>query len=731
LIHEPDILILDEPTTGVDPLSRRRFWELIDAIREARSGLSVLVATAYMEEAAGFEWLIAMHDGRVLFTGKAEQFMAKNASPNMEQAFIEANNLTMRFGDFTAVNHVSFKIERGEIFGFLGPNGSGKTTTMKMLTGLLSPSEGEAKLFGHILNSNDLETRKHVGYMSQTFSLYTELSVKQNLILHARLFNLPEEQIQERVKHIVQRFGLEEEINRLPDSLPLGQRQRLSLAVAMIHNPKILILDEPTSGVDPIAREAFWNIMIELSRKDHVTIFISTHFMNEAERCDRISLMHAGQVLASAPPADLIKKCNAKNLEEAFITFLEQAGAHADITAEEGLTKPTEAASGLKGRDLKKKARFFNYHRLMSCIRRESLELYRDTIRLALSIIGSIILLLAFGYGISLDVNNLPFAVLDWDQTNISREYIDSIAGSHYFTERPPIKDHQDLDRRMRSGDISMALEIPSGFARDLRSGKTASIGAWVDGANPRRAEIILSYIQGMNQNWLATSAPKLGIHVPQEPIKIDTRYRYNPNVESEKAMMPAAFAVVLMMIPSMLSTLSIVREKELGSIVNLYVSPLTRLEFLVGKQIPYILLALISFFIMVVVAYLVFRVPVKGSFLALFVGTIIFVAASTAIGLLISTFTKSQTAAIFATGVLTLLPTINFSGMLDPISSLGPIGMFIGEIFPTTYYLVITRGVFLKGLGFSSLGIWFVPLLLAIVVLFGLSAAFLKKQER
>jgi len=193
---------------------------------------------------------------------------------------IEAHNLTMRFGDFTAVDHVNFKIEQGEIFGFLGSNGCGKTTTMKMLTGLLAPSEGEAKLFGQVLDPNDIETRMRVGYMSQAFSLYTELTVKQNLDLHARLFRIPEEQIPEKLEKAIHRFGLEGAMDNLPDSLPMGQRQRLSLAVAMIHNPEMLILDEPTSGVDPIARDAFWQIMMELARKDKVTIFISTHFMN-------------------------------------------------------------------------------------------------------------------------------------------------------------------------------------------------------------------------------------------------------------------------------------------------------------------------------------------------------------------------------------------------------------------------------------------------------------------
>ncbi|HAT32011.1 MAG TPA: multidrug ABC transporter ATP-binding protein, partial [Janthinobacterium sp.] len=348
LIHDPDLLILDEPTTGVDPLARAQFWDLIARIRAERPGMSVIVATAYMDEAQRFDWLVAMDEGKVLATGSPAELLARSASDNLEAAFIallpeakraghqvvvitplaagleadiaiEAKDLTMRFDDFVAVDHVSFRIGRGEIFGFLGSNGCGKSTTMKMLTGLLPASEGEARLFGQAVDPNDLDTRRRVGYMSQAFSLYGELTVRQNLALHARLFHVPEGDIPARLDEMVARFGLGEVLDALPEALPLGIRQRLSLAVAMVHKPELLILDEPTSGVDPIARDTFWRLMIELARRDQVTIFISTHFMNEAERCDRISLMHAGRVLVSAAPAELVRARGTATLEQAFI----------------------------------------------------------------------------------------------------------------------------------------------------------------------------------------------------------------------------------------------------------------------------------------------------------------------------------------------------------------------------------------------------------------------------
>lgn len=763
LIHDPDLLILDEPTTGVDPLSRRFFWELIDRVREVNTQMSVLTATAYMEEAARFNWLVAMNAGRVLFTGKVEDFLAKTNSTNLEKAFItmlpeaqlkdykpvviiprkmedvseiaiEATNLTMRFGDFTAVDHVSFKIGRGEIFGFLGSNGCGKSTTMKMLTGLLPPTEGEAKLFGKTLNPNDLETRKRVGYMSQGFSLYTELTVKQNLVLHAHLFNIPKEQLSEKVQKTISRFGLEGEIDSLPEALPLGVRQRLSLAVAMIHGPEILILDEPTSGVDPIARDDFWQIMIDLARNDKVTIFISTHFMNEAERCDRISLMHAGKVLACGPPASLVEERKAKSLEETFIKYLEDAGAGSVESKEDetNFSSPVIGSTAQKAEPNKTNSSFFNLRRMTSYLLRESLELYRDPIRLSLSIIGSFILMLAFGYGITVDVENLSFSVLDRDQTFISRDYAYNIAGSRYFIERAPIKDYEDMDLRLRNGDISLAIEIPPGFGRDVQHRRQVGIGAWIDGAMPRRAEIVRGYVEGMHMHWLQNSARKwLETHTPKEPISIETRYLYNPDVKSVPAMVPGVIALLLIMIPAILSSLSVVREKELGSILNFYTTPVTRLEFLIGKQTAYVILALINFILLVGVALLIFDVPLKGSFLTLVVATFIYVIISTSIGLLFSTFTSSQVAAIVGTAIITMVPTLNFSGLLDPISSLDGIAYFIGHIFPTSYYLTIARGTFSKGLSFHDLWLWFIPLIVTIPILLGLTIALLRKQER
>ena len=756
LIHDPDLLILDEPTTGVDPLSRAQFWELIERIRSERPQMSVLVATAYMDEAQRFDHLVAMDAGRILATGTPAELLARTNSDSLEQAFIrllpeakrsqhrelvippqphsdsiaiEAHGLTMRFGDFVAVDQVNFRIARGEIFGFLGSNGCGKTTTMKMLTGLLPASEGDALLFGKPVDPHDMQTRQRVGYMSQAFSLYSELTVRQNLDLHARLFHLPAERRGPRVQEMLTRFDLTGDAESLPSSLPLGVRQRLSLAVAVIHNPEILILDEPTSGVDPVARDGFWELLVQLSREDGVTIFISTHFMNEALRCDRISLMHAGRVLDSDTPQALMAKRGLPTLEQTFIAYLEEAAAaHAaeQPAAPPAATRNPIQPAGNNGRQAR-----FSLRRLLSYTRREAVELRRDPIRATLAMLGSVLLMFIMGYGVSFDVENLTYAVLDRDQTTTSQHYLLNMSGSRYFIEKAPLANHAELDQRMRSNDISLAVEIPPNFGRDLKRGAVPQVAFWIDGAMPMRADTIKGYVQGIHLTYLQQLAREAGVNGQLAPADVAIRYRYNPDVQSLPAMAPAMIPLLLMMIPAMLTALGVVREKELGSITNFYVTPTTRLEFLLGKQLPYIALGMFNFATLALLAVFVFGIPIKGSILTLCLGALLYVTCATGLGLLMSSILNSQIAAIFGTTIVTLLPAIQFSGLIHPVSAMEGAGAFIGKLSPTSHFLIISRGVFSKALGLAELYPYFIPMLLAIPLLTLLSVAGLRKQEK
>lgn len=755
LIHDPDLLILDEPTTGVDPLSRRQFWELIDLMRSRRPAMSVIVATAYMEEAERFDWLAAMDEGRIIATGTPAVLMTQTGTRTLEAAFIsllpeekrarhheievpprpdehqrnaiQAEGLTKRFGDFTAVDHVSFSIERGEIFGFLGSNGCGKTTTMKMLTGLLPASEGEARLFDKHLDARDMQTRRRVGYMSQSFSLYGELTVVQNLDLHAHLFHLPKPERADRIARLLQQFELDDVRDSKPDSLPLGVKQRLQLAVAVLHRPEILILDEPTSGVDPIARDDFWRLLIDLSRNDGVTIFISTHFMNEAERCDRISLMHAGKVLAVGAPSDLVKKREANTLDEAFIAYLEDAIGAATVNEEPPSPRHASAAqvperSSASNRSL---------GRIWAYASRESKELLRDPIRLAFALIGPLILMVTFGYGISFDVEELPYAVIDQDQSVESRQFLENFSSSRYFTERPPIRDTASIARRLQSGELKFTIEIPSGFGRDLLKGQKPEIGIWLDGAMPFRAETTRGYIQGVTQLYLADLAQRrLGARPQVGPVGLEPRFRYNQSFKSTFAITPGVIMLLCILIPAMMTAVGIVREKEMGSITNLYATPVTRAEFLLGKQLPYIALAFISSISLAVLILILFGVPIKGSVPALALGALLYVWSTTGFGMLVSSFVNSQIAAIFATAILAMIPTMNFSGFMTPISTLGGGARIMSQFFPAPYFQQISVGSFTKGLDFAALWPNHLALLTFALAFYAAAAMLLRKQE-
>ncbi len=760
LMHDPDLLVLDEPTTGVDPLSRRQFWELIDSIRTRRPQMSVLVATAYMDEASRFDWLAGMDDGKVIAQGTPKEILAKAQKTTLDDAFIallppekrgqhrevvvqpraesddktpaiEAEGLTRRFGDFVAVDHVSFRIGRGEIFGFLGSNGCGKTTTMKMLTGLLPVTEGSAKLFGKPMGADDMEARQNVGYMSQAFSLYSELTVRQNLELHAHLYHLPADEIEGRIDELLDRYDLRPVADAKPESLPLGVKQRLQLAVALLHRPPMLILDEPTSGVDPVARDAFWRTLIELSRKDGVTIFLSTHFMNEAERCDRISLMHAGKVLAVGAPAKLVKERGSASLEDAFISYLEEAaGAEKQTPVEPPQPAPLHEKSAAAHASKR-----FDPARLWAYARRETMELLRDPIRLAFAFIGPVILMLACGYGITFDVENLNYAAFDQDRTPESRRLLESFSGSHYFSERPPVGSTIELERRMRSGELAVVVEIPSGFGRDLANLRSPEIAFWIDGAMPFRGETIKGYVTGLVLRYAQDlAAERLGpnpvSNVYVGSVHIENRFRYNQTFKSVFSMVPTVVVMMLIMIPAIMATIAVVREVETGSIANFRSTPISKFEFLMGKQVPYVVVGMLTFILLVLMAYIVFRVPVKGSFVALTLGALLYVFSTCGFGQLISTFTRTQVAAVFATTVFSIIPTVNFSGLLVPVSSLTGAGRAIGLGFPAAWFQPISVGTFTKGLGFSDL--WLNALVLGIFAAGYLVAAHivLRKQE-
>ena len=896
LVHSPDLLILDEPTTGVDPLSRRQFWALVDDLRREHAGMTVIVATAYIEEAQRFERLLAMDAGRLLENKPTADVLADYDTDVLEEAYVkmlppekqqgsgglditpfvpdpdappamEAHGLTKRFGDFTAVDHVSFTIQKGEIFGFLGSNGCGKSTTMKMLTGLLEATEGAATLLGKPIDAGGLDTKMRVGYMSQAFSLYEELSVRRNLDLHARLYQMGAKGAA-AVEEALQQFDLADVADTAPASLPLGIRQRLQLAAACLHHPEVLILDEPTSGVDPAARDMFWRHLLKLSREDKITIFVSTHFMNEAARCDRISFMHKGRVLAVGKPAELAARQNAPDLEEAFVQYLIEAeggesverssrqeaahsesdqrefrqntdgvreqGSHtlpaetptvgcvAQATHAEGesgngrsefsddlyeqsatssenecsefrqdvdgvreqgshtlpmnnkaeLSEPTvgcvaqathaegesddrhsELSDDLQGkntgssetqnnvrepsshtlRDNPNTQTFkYRFSMIWTFARREAKELLRDKIRLFFAVFGPLIIMASVSWGISFDVRNLKFAVYDRDQTAASRELVEYFDGSRYFLQQPPIQSEAEIDTVLKSSGAILVIDIPSGFWRDLARGLKPEVGFYVDGSMPFNATNIRGYIGSLITAYTKDRIAESGLPVSlKAPAGIEPRFMYNQDFNSINAIAPGVMMLVLMMIPAMMSAVGVVREREIGSIANFYASPAAVAQYLIGKQLPYIAVGMVNFAAMMLMIIYLFGVPLKGSFAGLAVGTLLMVSASTALGLLISCFVRSQLAAIFATAIITMIPAQTYSGFLYPLSTMEGGALIIGKTFPSSWYYTVSVGSFTKGLHTADLLHEYAAIAAFAATSLILACVLLKKQEK
>ncbi len=432
--------------------------------------------------------------------------------------------------------------------------------------------------------------------------------------------------------------------------------------------------------------------------------------------------MHAGKVLACDEPAALSRARGKSTLEETFIAYLEDAAP--EPTSEE--SEPVETSLPVAAPP---RARTFSLRRLLAYAGRETLEIRRDPIRLAFALLGPMLLLIVLGYGISFDVEHLSYGVFDRDQTAVSRNYLENFAGSRYFRERPPIRDYDELDRRMESGELRVAVEIPPEFAKDLKRGRSPNVSVWIDGAMPSRGETMREYVQGLHRLYLNNL--QRGSPTTAAPAGIQFHYRYNQDFKSIYAIVPGVIAILLIFFPAILMALGVVREKELGSITNLYATPVTRLEFLFGKQLPYVGIGLLNFFTLIAMAVFLFRVPLKGGLLPLTIGALLYVVATTGMGLLISAFTKTQLAALFGTAILTVMPVVQFSGFLTPLSSLTGGAATIGTLYPSTYFMKISVGAFTKSLGFTALSASFAALAVFIPVFTILSLAFLRKQEK
>ena len=339
LIHKPDILFLDEPTTGVDPVSRKEFWQMLRNLRE--QGITIVVSTPIMDEARQCDRIAFINHGQIHGIDTPERILHQFASilcpPSLEREevkhevapVIEVEQLTKCFGDFTAVDHISFQVNRGEIFGFLGANGAGKTTAMRMLCGLSKPTSCIGKVAGYDIYREAEQVKKHIGYMSQKFSLYEDLKVWENIRLFAGIYGMKEQDIERKTEELLDRLELTAERDTLVKSLPVGWKQKLAFSVSIFHEPRIVFLDEPTGGVDPATRRQFWELIYQAADQG-VTVFVTTHYMDEAEYCNRISIMVDGQIKALDTPARLKQQFSAETMDDVFQKLARGAVRKAD-----------------------------------------------------------------------------------------------------------------------------------------------------------------------------------------------------------------------------------------------------------------------------------------------------------------------------------------------------------------------------------------------------------------
>ncbi|MCF0201900.1 MAG: ABC transporter ATP-binding protein [Bacteroidaceae bacterium] len=342
LIHKPEVLLLDEPTTGVDAVSRQEFWQMLRSLKG--ENITILVSTPYMDEAMLCDRIALINEGVIMETDTPQGLIDKYRMPTIEDVFvklmgnlsdrlqarafdavgrdvvIDVKGLTKSFGGFKAVDNISFSVAKGEIFGFLGANGAGKTTAMRILCGLSIPTSGTGIVAGHNVMTDAEQIKKHIGYMSQKFSLYDDLTVWENIELYGGIYGLYGNELKRRGEEMLEKLRFTNAKETIVKSLPLGWKQKLAFSVAMIHRPGIVFLDEPTGGVDPVVRRQFWGMIYEAAQGG-TTIFVTTHYMDEAEYCDRISIMVDGRIEALDTPANLIKNYGARNMDEVFRTL--------------------------------------------------------------------------------------------------------------------------------------------------------------------------------------------------------------------------------------------------------------------------------------------------------------------------------------------------------------------------------------------------------------------------